>query len=68
IFVRAGQRRVTAAFIRKMDGPYEDLIRPNDWSLTGTEASYGTTSLPHLMHLTVEGPYDPTGVSDTPAR
>jgi len=68
IFVRAGQRRVAAAFIRRMDGPYEDLIRPNDWSLTGTEASYGTTSLPHLMHLTVEGPYDPTGVSDTPTR
>ena len=68
ISVRAGQHRVTAAFIRQMDGPYEDLIRPNDWSLAGTEASYGTTSLPHLMHLTVEGPYDPTGVSETPAR
>ncbi len=68
ISVRAGQHRVTAAFIRQMDGPYEDLIRPNDWSLAGTEASYGTTSLPHLMHLTVEGPYNPTGVSETPAR
>lgn len=68
IFVRAGQHRVAAAFVRRTDGPYEDLIRPNDWSLTGTEASYGTTSLPHLMHLTVEGPYEPTGVSETPSR
>ena len=68
VFIRAGQRRVTAAFIRQMDGPYEDLIRPNDWSLTGTEASYGTTSLPHLMHLTLEGPYNPVGVSETPTR
>lgn len=68
IFVRAGQRRVTAAFIRRMDGPYEDLIRPNDWSLTGTEASYGTTSLPHIMHMTIEGPYQATGVSETPTR
>ena len=68
IFVRAGQHRVSAAFIRRMDGPYEDLIRPNDWSLTGTEASYGTTSLPHIMHMTVEGPYQPTGVSETPTR
>jgi hypothetical protein len=41
IFIHAGEHRVTAAFIRQMDGPYEDLIRPNDWSLTGTETSYG---------------------------
>lgn len=68
VFVRAGQRRITAAFIRQTDGPYEDLIRPNDWSLSGTEASYGTTSLPHLMHLTIEGPHEPTGVSETPSR
>ena len=68
IFVRAGQHQVAAAFVRKMDGPYEDLIRPNEWSLTGTEASYGTTSLPHIIRLTIEGPYDPTGVSETPTR
>ncbi len=68
VLVRAGEHRLTAAFIRKMDGPYEDLIRPNDWSLTGTETSYGQTSLPHLMSLTVEGPHNPTGVSDFPAR
>ncbi len=68
VFVRAGEHRVTAAFIRRMDGPYEDLIRPNDWSLTGTEASYGTTSPPHLMRLTIEGPFNPVGVSETPTR
>lgn len=68
VFVRAGQRRLTAAFIRKQDGPYEDLIRPNDWSLTGTEASYGTTSLPHILQMTVEGPFDASGVSDTETR
>ena len=68
VFVRAGQRRLTAAFVRKMDGPYEDLIRPNDWSLTGTEASYGQTSLPHIMQMVVQGPFDPSGVSETAAR
>ncbi len=68
VFVRAGERRTTATFIQKMDGPYEDLIRPNDWSLTGTETSYGTTSLPHLMRLTIEGPYNPTGVSENRTR
>jgi hypothetical protein len=68
VFIRAGERRVTAAFIRQMDGPYEDLIRPNDWSLSGTETSYGTTSLPHLMRITLEGPHNPIGVSDFPTR
>jgi hypothetical protein len=68
IFIRAGQHRVTAAFIRQMDGPYEDLLKPNARSLTGTETSYGTTSPPNLMHLTVEGPYNPTGISETPTR
>ena len=68
VFVRAGQHRIAAAFVRQTDGPYEDLIRPNDWSLTGTEASYGTTSPPHLMHLTIEGPYEPAGISETPSR
>jgi hypothetical protein len=51
-----------------MDGPYEDLIRPNDWSLTGTETSYGTTAPPHLTSLTLEGPYDAVGVSESPSR
>jgi len=68
VFVRAGERRTTATFIRQMEGPYEDLIRPNDWSLTGTETSYGTTSLPHLIRLTIEGPYNATGVSETRTR
>ena len=68
VTIRAGERRLVAAFVRRMDGPYEDLIRPNDWSLTGTETSYGTTSLPHLASLTVRGPHNPTGVSDFSAR
>ena len=66
--IKAGQHRLTAAFIRKMDGPYEDLIRPNAWSLAGTEASYGTTSLPHIIQMTVEGPYHASGVSETDTR
>jgi hypothetical protein len=68
IFIRAGEHRVTAAFIRQMDGPYEDLLRPNDWSLTGTETSYGTTALPHLTSLTLEGPFEAVGVSESPSR
>lgn len=68
VFVRSGEHRVTAAFIRQMDGPYEDLLKPNARSLTGTETSYGTTSPPNLMHMVIEGPYNPVGISETETR
>ncbi len=70
IFIRAGPQRVSAAFIRKTDGPVQDLISPHDWSLadTSTAESYGLTSLPHLRDLAITGPYNPSGVSETPSR
>ena len=69
VFVRAGQQRVSAAFIRRQEGPYEDLIRPHDWSLASNgTASAGTTAPPHLMELTITGPTSATGVSETSSR
>jgi hypothetical protein len=69
IFVKAGQQRVSAAFIRRQEGPYEDLIKPHDWSLASNgTASAGTTAPPHLMELMITGPTEPTGVSETPSR
>ncbi len=69
IFVRAGQRKVSAAFIRGFDGPYEDLIRPHDWSMAGGgSGGGGITTLPHVRELIVGGPYDVTGVSDNATR
>src|SRR6185295_8488446 len=32
IAIKAGQHHVSVAFIKKMDGPYEDLIIPHEWS------------------------------------
>ena len=69
ILVRAGQHRVSAAFVRWADGPYEDLIRPHDWSLAGGgSGGAGVTTLPHLKDLVVSGPFNATGLSDTPSR
>jgi hypothetical protein len=70
IFVRAGPQRVSAAFIKKFEGPVQDLIRPHDWSIASTSIAdaYGMTSLPHLRDLAITGPYDPTGVSETESR
>ncbi|MEE8128689.1 MAG: DUF1587 domain-containing protein, partial [Vicinamibacterales bacterium] len=36
ISVAGGARRVTAAFIKRTDGPVQDLISPHDWSLAST--------------------------------
>src|SRR5688572_21919135 len=69
IFVKAGQQRVSAAFVRRQEGPYEDLIKPHDWSLASNgTASAGTTAPPHLMELTITGPVSPTGISETSSR
>ncbi len=70
IFVRAGPRRVSAAFLKLFEGPVQDLIRPHDWSIASTSIAdaYGMTSLPHLRDLAITGPYDPTGVSETESR
>jgi hypothetical protein len=69
VFVKAGQQRVSAAFVRRQEGPYEDLIKPHDWSLAANGSnSAGTTAPPHLMELTIIGPHKTTGVSDSPSR
>src|SRR5438067_8850176 len=69
ILVRAGQQKVAATFVRRSDGPYEDLIRPHDWSFAGGgSGGPGITTLPHLRDLTIKGPYRPTGISETASR
>ena len=70
IQVSAGPHRVSAVFVRQFEGPVQDLISPHEWSLASTSVAdaYGFTSVPHLRDLAIRGPYDPTGVSETPSR
>ena len=70
ISIRAGHRRVAAAFIEKMAGPYDDILQPHESSLAGTRAAvgYGVTLLPHLRDMTIVGPRDPRGVSEASTR
>ena len=70
IAISAGPHRVSAAFIRRFEGPVQDLIAPLDWSLASTSIAdaYGFTTLPHLRDLAITGPFNTTGVSDTPSR
>jgi mono/diheme cytochrome c family protein len=69
ILVKAGQHRVAAAFIRRSDGPYEDLIKPHGWSNAGGgSGGGGITTLPQLRDVVIRGPYTTTGISLTPSR
>jgi hypothetical protein len=69
IFVRAGQRAVSAAFVKIVDGPYDDRFTPTGWSAAGSAPfGYGATALAHLMEFSVEGPFNVSGVSETPSR
>ena len=69
LFVKAGQHKVSAAFVNLVDGPYEDRFRPTEWSAAGLAGDgYGVTGLAHLTHLMITGPNDVSGVSDTPTR
>jgi hypothetical protein len=69
VVVKAGQQKVAAAFVRRTEGPYEDLIRPHDWSYAGGgSGGGGITTLPHLRDLIIRGPFKTIGVSQTPAR
>ena len=71
IFVSAGPHRVTAAFIEQSEGPAEDLVSPHDWSSADRHtgmSGYGLTLLPHLQDLSIGGPYNVTGVSESSTR
>ena len=70
--ISAGPHTVSAAFLQVAEGPVEDILSPHDWSLTdrkiGSGGGYGITVLAHVKDLVVLGPYNPTGVSETPSQ
>ena len=70
IYVKAGPQRVTAAFLVHSEAPVQDLLIPIEHTLADSEigTDYGVTTVPHLRDFNISGPYNVTGVSDTPAR
>ena len=63
--VAAGPRTVTATFIRKTGALAESLRQPFD--RPHGEGDY-LLYAPHLGTLTITGPFEETGIEDTPAR
>ena len=70
VAITAGPHRVSAAFVRRFEGPVQDLITPLEWSIASTSIAdaYGFTTLPHLRDMAITGPFEATGVSATPSR
>ena len=70
VHIKAGQHRLSAAFVQRFEGPADDLIMPIEHTLADTNIGevFGTTALTHLRDFTVEGPLSVTGVSDTASR
>jgi hypothetical protein len=70
VAVRAGPQRVTAAFLRTFEGPVNDNITPLGHSIADTQigSQAGITVQAHMQSFAITGPYNPTGVSDTPSR
>jgi Protein of unknown function (DUF1592)/Protein of unknown function (DUF1588)/Protein of unknown function (DUF1587)/Protein of unknown function (DUF1595)/Protein of unknown function (DUF1585) len=70
IKIKAGPKKISAAFLQKFDGPIEDEYRMVEQSLVDVSAGTvpGMTTLPHLHELSITGPNNVSGLSDTPSR
>ena len=69
IFVPAGQHEVSAAFVNRIDGSYDDQFSPPMWSSAErVGGQYGVTGLTHLTELLITGPRNVSGVSETESR
>ena len=70
IRIQAGPQNISAAFIKRADGPIDDFIQRPERSLADDFSGQipGLTNPPHLRDVGIMGPYKATGVSDTPSR
>jgi len=70
IHLKAGPQRVSAAFIRHTESPVLDVIAPIEHTLADTQigVEFGITTVPHLRDLTIIGPRNVTGISETESR
>lgn len=70
VVLRAGPHRVAATFLRNWEGPVNDNITPLGHSIADTQigSQAGITVQAHIQNFAITGPYNPTGVSETPTR
>jgi hypothetical protein len=68
--VKAGPHAIGVAFLNKAQVANEDLVRRPVSSTYDVfiGMQYGYTTAPHLSRVVITGPYNPTGLGDTPSR
>lgn len=70
VHIKGGDQRISASFLLRADGPIEDEFAMVEQTLVDVSAGAvpGITTLPHLHELSITGPTNVTGVSDSPSR
>jgi hypothetical protein len=68
--VTAGPHQVSTSFLRTFEGPVNDNLTPIRHSIADTQIGqeYGIANETHLRDLFITGPFNVTGVSETPSR
>src|SRR5688572_12779623 len=68
--VKAGPQTIGVTFLHKGHAANEDLVRRPVSSTYDVfiGMQYGYTTAPHLSRVVITGPYNATGISDTPSR
>jgi mono/diheme cytochrome c family protein len=68
--VKAGPQDLGVAFLQKNYSANEDLVKRPVSSTYDVfiGMQYGYTTAPHLSRVVITGPYNPTGLGDTPSR
>ncbi|HEY6509868.1 MAG TPA: DUF1592 domain-containing protein [Vicinamibacterales bacterium] len=68
--VKAGPQTIGVAFLQPSRAANEDLVRRPKSSTYDVfiGMQYGYTSAPHLSRVAITGPYNTTGLGDTPSR
>ena len=68
--VKAGPQVIGVAFLQKSHAANEDLVRRPKSSTYDVfiGMQYGYTAAPHVSRVVITGPYNPTGLGDTPSR
>jgi hypothetical protein len=65
IHVSAGPQTVSVAFVKRSYGPAQDLMEPFERSTIDPSDPKG---LPHVLSVSISGPFNATGSGDTPSR
>jgi hypothetical protein len=70
VHIKAGPQTLGVAFLQKSHAANEDLVRRPSSSTYDVfiGMQYGYTTAPHLSRVVVTGPYNATGLGDTPSR